>query len=83
MWTVGPFLRVLIWKFVQIRKICKKSIIWGVKYNEYNEPHESLTNKNIIDVSIYSLTTSHSAYDATSIESNGVKIDGFLYPNFM
>jgi hypothetical protein len=27
--------------------------------------------------------TSHSAYVATSIESNGVKIDGFLYPNFM
>ena len=53
MWIVGPFLRVLIWKFVHIRKICKKSIIWGVKYNEYNEPHESLTNKNIIDVSTY------------------------------
>ena len=27
--------------------------------------------------------TSHPAYDATSTESNGVKIDGFLYPNFM
>ena len=27
--------------------------------------------------------TSHSAYVATSTESNGVKIDGFLYPNFM
>ena len=27
--------------------------------------------------------TSHSAYDVTSIESNGVKIDGFLNPNFM
>ena len=26
-----------------------------LKYTEYNEPHESLTNKNIIDVSIYSL----------------------------
>jgi len=24
-----------------------------LKYTEYNEPHESLTNKNIIDVSIY------------------------------
>ena len=23
-----------------------------LKYTEYNEPHESLTNKNIIDVSI-------------------------------
>ena len=27
--------------------------------------------------------TSHSAYVATSTESQGVKIDGFLYPNFM
>ena len=27
--------------------------------------------------------TSHSAYVATSTESNGVKIDGFLYPNYM
>ena len=27
--------------------------------------------------------SSHSAYDATSTESNGVKINGFLYPNFM
>ena len=27
--------------------------------------------------------TSHSAYDATSTKSNGVKIDGFLYPNLM
>ena len=27
-----------------------------LKYTEYNEPHESLTNKNIIDVSISSLT---------------------------
>ena len=26
---------------------------------------------------------SHSAYDATSIESNGVKIDGLSYPNCM
>ena len=26
--------------------------------------------------------TNHSAYDATSSESNEVKIDGFLYPNF-
>ena len=25
--------------------------------------------------------TSQPAYDATSTESNGVKIDGFLYPN--
>ena len=24
-----------------------------LKYTEYNEPHESLTNKNIIDVSIF------------------------------
>ena len=27
--------------------------------------------------------TSHSAYIATDTESNGAKIDGFLYPNFM
>ena len=27
--------------------------------------------------------TSHSAYIATSTESDGVKIDGFLFPNFM
>ena len=27
--------------------------------------------------------TSHSAYDAMSTESNRVKIDGFLHPNFM
>ena len=27
--------------------------------------------------------TSHSAYVATSTESHGVKIHGFLYPNFM
>ena len=27
--------------------------------------------------------TSHSAYDTTSAECNGVKIDGFLYPNPM
>ena len=26
---------------------------------------------------------SHSAYVATSTESHGVKIDGFLHPNFM
>ena len=26
---------------------------------------------------------SHSAYDPTSTESNGVKTDGFLHPNFM
>lgn len=25
-----------------------------LKYTEYNEPHESLTNKNIIEVTIYS-----------------------------
>ena len=29
------------------------------------------------------LGTSHSAYVATDTESNGAKIDGFLYPNFM
>ena len=29
------------------------------------------------------VNTSHSAYDAMLTESNGVKIDGFLYPNFM
>ena len=27
--------------------------------------------------------SSHSAYDATSTESNRGKIDAFLYPNFM
>ena len=27
--------------------------------------------------------TGHSAYVATSTESDGVKVDGFLYPNFM
>ena len=27
--------------------------------------------------------TSHPVYDATSTKSNGVKIDGFLYPNSM
>ena len=27
--------------------------------------------------------TSHSAYDATSTESDGAKMDGFLFPNFM
>ena len=27
--------------------------------------------------------TSHSAYVATSTEWQGVKVDGFLYPNFM
>ena len=27
--------------------------------------------------------TSHSAYVATLTESHGVKIDGFLYPDFM
>ena len=27
--------------------------------------------------------TCHSSYDATSTESNGVEIDGFLYPNYM
>ena len=27
--------------------------------------------------------TGHSAYVATSTKSNGVKIDGFFYPNFM
>ena len=26
-----------------------------LKYTEYNEPHESLTNKNIIDVSIFKI----------------------------
>ena len=31
----------------------------------------------------HSVHTSHSAYVATSTESHGVKIDGFLYPNFM
>jgi hypothetical protein len=29
------------------------------------------------------MSNSHSAYDATSTECNRVKIDGFLYPNFM
>ena len=29
------------------------------------------------------VVTSHSAYDATLTESDGVKIDGFLYSNFM
>jgi hypothetical protein len=29
------------------------------------------------------LNTSHSAYVATSTELDGVKIDGFLYPNLM
>ena len=32
---------------------------------------------------ITSQLTSHSAYVATSTELHGVKIDGFLYPNFM
>ena len=31
----------------------------------------------------YCTDTSHSAYDATSTELYGVKIDGFLYPNFI
>ena len=31
----------------------------------------------------YTVYTSHSAYVATSTELHGVKIDGFLYPNFM
>ena len=29
------------------------------------------------------INTSHSAYVATETESNGAKIDGFFYPNFM
>ena len=28
-----------------------------LKYTEYNEPHESLTNKNIIDVSTTNVST--------------------------
>ena len=32
-----------------------------LKYTEYNEPHESLTNKNIIDVSI------HICFDASML----------------
>ena len=31
----------------------------------------------------YCICTSHSAYVATSTELHRVKIDGFLYPNFM
>ena len=41
------------------------------------------SHKHIPLVRAVLLYTSHSAYDATSTESNGVKIDGFLYPNFM
>ena len=33
-------------------------------------------------VEVVSACTSHSAYDATSTESNRVKIDGLLNPNF-
>jgi hypothetical protein len=31
----------------------------------------------------FAVSTSHSAYVATSTELHGVKIDGFLYPNFI
>ena len=31
----------------------------------------------------YPVHTCHSAYNATSTKSDGVKIDGFLYQNFM
>ena len=34
-------------------------------------------------ISLHCTLTSHSAYVATLTELHGVKIDGFLYPNFM
>ena len=40
-------------------------------------------NKGILWDTLNSNTTSHSAYDATSTELYGVKIDGTLYPNLM
>ena len=38
---------------------------------------------NLVSGFWLSLYTSHSAYDAMSTESDRVKIDGFLNPNFM
>ena len=46
-----------------------------VSWNTHNHCLEHCTDKRKV--------TSHSAYAATSTESDRVKIDGFLYPNFM
>ena len=43
-----------------------------LKYTEYNEPHESLTNKNIIDVSILKIklmNIDNSAFDLSKFSN--------------
>ena len=57
-------------------KICKK----GMAFLEFLVKIDFAYKRNTPN---FCYVTSHSAYDATSTESNGVKIDGFLYPNFM
>ena len=58
------------------RSVSKKDIFvvsYEIKTKQLGKPDKKLQNK----------TTSHSAYDETSTESNGVKIYGFFYPNLL
>ena len=52
--------------------------IWACFIKKINSSHTGTV------LSAFNLPcTSHSAYVVTSTKSHGVKIDGFLYPNFM
>ena len=59
-----------------------KSSIFPTIYHCFYESSQNFQNFGIKYPS-FGKISSHSAYDATSTESNGVKINGFLYPNFM
>ena len=47
-----------------------------------NERQNEIARAGLADVYCW-IITSHSAYVATETESNGVKIDGLLPPNFL
>ena len=72
----GPFFYGLGYLRVD-QKTGKFDFVWNPEENPFKEIKAEKGTMILMH------TTSHSAYDATSTESNGVKIDGFVYSNFM
>ena len=77
------FIQVVAKCFYQLRSYDHLLKVFAVIFSQvpkYDVIFAVLSNNFLYT---YRYCTSHSAYDATQTESNGVKIDGFLYPNFM
>ena len=59
------------------------SVIFSVQVSKFIYSEKATKFCEIFTFLFSSVVTSHSAYVATATESNGVKIDGLLTPNFL